>query len=537
MISRSLWWYPDLARLTRAYGLLGNTQNRVLQRKRETSRGCIRAKTERNPQGYSDSPVDLAKLESYASPPLSPSTDWSLDLDPVRRVLFEGMDGDPRHLKQNGRQAHYTAQPGMLRRAVPRSSGSHAVDRFGRVGFHSTREDPSQTTERPRVPTYMDYGYTDSTFQGGALQGDELQPYPSALRDNQQRQQSFPSYEPDMVYNLGQQGPTQTPYEVMPPYPSRQSAALDSLSGPFAVPQYFAPNEPSGAGLQSPYLPSGLSLSAYNQPGPIGRSSASQHFPAIMADMTAVGAAGQQHPSSHSQTQTLSEPPPSAEPYRQFQRALRGAVNHTRAGRLVEASRSLLDISEWLVASARELGTFSLLASRQFTHAGLLHARLTRPVGADFAPDSWEIRELMLLLYGKGILRDDQMSHSDRLGLWNDFNICWLSLCQKQKDMTQELLQTGRQSSRTSLLSIDAMDSLGKELIRLCDRMEQHGLVDYQMGIWEEEILSGMSAPVTNRPDFGNDLTIDLALSQCLDLIENRPELTRIPAAAATSHT
>jgi hypothetical protein len=35
------------------------------------------------------------------------------------------------------------------------------------------------------------------------------------------------------------------------------------------------------------------------------------------------------------------------------------------------------------------------------------------------------------------------------------------------------------------------MEDLGEELIRLCDKLEPHGLVDYQMGIWEEEILSG----------------------------------------------
>ncbi|KAL3457807.1 hypothetical protein BJX64DRAFT_292753 [Aspergillus heterothallicus] len=381
------------------------------------------------------------------------------------------MDGDFRRLKQDDQQQlHYATLPGMSRRSAPRSSGSNTGDRFRQAGYQPTRGDPSQATGRQRMPTYMDYGYTDSsTFQGGALQ-DELQPYAPALRDHQQRQPSFPSYESEMVYNLGQQGPTQTPYEVVPPYPSRQSAALDSLSGQFAVSQYFAPNEPSGAGLPTTYLAPGLSLSPYNQPGPIGRSSATQAtFSANMADMTPMGAAGQQQPSSaHSQPQTLSELPPSAEPLRQFQRALRGTIDHTRAGRLVDASRSLLDISEWLVVSARELG----------------------------------------------ILRDDQMLHSDRLKLWNDFNICWLAMCQKQKDMTQEMLQTGRHSSR--LLTIDAMEALGRELIRFCDQMEQHGLVDYQMGIWEEEILS--------------------ALGQCLDLIESRPELGR-SRAAATSHT
>ncbi|KAL3495613.1 hypothetical protein BJX62DRAFT_175086 [Aspergillus germanicus] len=382
------------------------------------------------------------------------------------------MDGDFRRLKQDDQQFHYATQPGMSRRSAPRSfsSTSSTGDRLRQAGYPPTRGDPSQAAGRQRMPaTYMDYGYTDSAFQGGALQ-DELQPYTPALRDHQERQQQpFPSYESELVYSLGQQNPTQTPYEVVPPYPSRQSAALGSLSGQFAVPQYFTPNEPSGTGLPSTYLATGLSLSPYNQPGPIGRSSATHAFSANMADMTPVGAAGQQQPSSHSQPQTLlPEASPAAEPLRQFQRALRGTMDHTHAGRLVDASRSLLEISEWLVVSARELG----------------------------------------------ILRDDQMLHSDRLKLWNDFNNCWLAMFQKQMDMTQELLRTGRHSSR--ILTIDAMETVGRELIRICDQMEPHGLVDYEMGIWEEEILS--------------------VLRQCSALIENRPELAR-NRAAATSHT
>ncbi|KAL5334792.1 hypothetical protein BJX70DRAFT_391162 [Aspergillus crustosus] len=355
------------------------------------------------------------------------------------------MDGDFRRMKQHDQQTHYATEPGMSRRSASRSSGS-TVDRPRQTGFNSTRGDPSQAAGRPRMPAYMEYGYTDSTFHGGVLQEDELQQYPPTLRDHQNRQHPFPSYESEMVYNLGQQGPAQNPYEVVPPYPSRQSAALDSLSGQFSVPQYFAPNEPSGAGLPSQYLAPGLSLSAYNQPGPIGRSSATQPFLATMADMNPVGAAaGQQQAIPQSQPQALSEPSASAEPYRQFQQALRGTIDHTSAGRLVEASRSLLQISEWLVANARELG----------------------------------------------ILRDDQMPHPTRLRLWSDFNFSWLTLLQKQKDMTQELLQTGRHSPRASMLSIDEMDTLGKDLIRICDQVEQHGLVDYEMGFWEEEILSG----------------------------------------------
>lgn len=34
---------------------------------------------------------------------------------------------------------------------------------------------------------------------------------------------------------------------------------------------------------------------------------------------------------------------------------------------------------------------------------------------------------------------------------------------------------------------------MGNELIRLCDGIERHGLVDYQYGVWEDQITAGMS--------------------------------------------
>jgi len=44
------------------------------------------------------------------------------------------------------------------------------------------------------------------------------------------------------------------------------------------------------------------------------------------------------------------------EAFREYQQALIVTFDHTRAGRLVDASRTLLEISEWLVGNARELG-------------------------------------------------------------------------------------------------------------------------------------------------------------------------------------
>lgn len=90
-----------------------------------------------------------------------------------------------------------------------------------------------------------------------------------------------------------------------------------------------------------------------------------------------------------------------------------------------------------------------------------------------------------------GLVRDDESMHAQRLKMWNEFNTCWLSVLQKQKDMTQEMLDTGqRPPLPQSLMDSEFMEDMGKELVRLCDIMEKHGLVDYQMGVWEEEIIS-----------------------------------------------
>lgn len=51
------------------------------------------------------------------------------------------------------------------------------------------------------------------------------------------------------------------------------------------------------------------------------------------------------------------------------------------------------------------------------------------------------------------------------------------------------------------------MEDMGEELIRLCDKLEPHGLVDYQMGIWEEEILSG-ELDLEGTPSFSNHLRL-----------------------------
>ncbi|KAI7973045.1 hypothetical protein EIK77_000831 [Talaromyces pinophilus] len=63
--------------------------------------------------------------------------------------------------------------------------------------------------------------------------------------------------------------------------------------------------------------------------------------------------------------------------------------------------------------------------------------------------------------------------------LWRLLNTCWLTVFQRQIDST-------RNNRR---LNVAEMEAMGEFLIEFCDGIEQYGLVDYEMGVWEEEIL------------------------------------------------
>lgn len=84
-----------------------------------------------------------------------------------------------------------------------------------------------------------------------------------------------------------------------------------------------------------------------------------------------------------------------------------------------------------------------------------------------------------------GLTSDDQSLHADRIKLWNDFNNCWLAIFQKQKD----LLETSASRGQT-LLSEESVQKMMDDLIRHCDNIERFGLVDYQYGVWEEQVVA-----------------------------------------------
>ncbi|KAJ5375477.1 hypothetical protein N7517_007483 [Penicillium concentricum] len=395
------------------------------------------------------------------------------------------MDGDQR-MKQNERSM---SRSGNAARRAP----GRATDFDPAIQPRGDQTGMSQPPEQ--APMSYDYGYTGSSFHG-SLQSNDLQNYqpqdfvraqrPQQASIQHQRRRApqdpaFSPYESSMLYGFSQQGPTQGHFEVVPQYQTRQSAAIDVLSNQF-VPQYFPPEESAGSGVAGlSYL--NAQLQPYNQPGPMARPNTTQSFSEPISDFT-VGS-GSMNRLDQPQTESQQSDQPSLEEaIGRYNRILRRTFDQTRAGRLVEAGGSLLEISEWLVTNARDLG----------------------------------------------LLHDDSIQYSDRLKLWSEFNLCWLAICQKQKDLMMEVIATSQQPSHTSLIRRDRMETMGRDLIQLCDQLEPHGLVDYQMGIWEEEILSGEFALYSTTPILPPNHHQTPVLGQCLDLMDSRPDLHHIPA-------
>lgn len=90
-----------------------------------------------------------------------------------------------------------------------------------------------------------------------------------------------------------------------------------------------------------------------------------------------------------------------------------------------------------------------------------------------------------------GLFQDDETKYAERLQLWDEFNTCWLAVLQHQKEVTQRMVETGESpAAPQTIIPEESLENMGTEVVRLCDLLEKHGLVDYQIGVWEEEIIS-----------------------------------------------
>lgn len=264
------------------------------------------------------------------------------------------MDGDQR--KHEGSMSRS--------RNAPRRAG-RATDRFDPA--IQPRGDPTGMSQPPdQAPMSYDYGYTGSSFHGGSLQSSDIGSYqPQDFARRQQpsiQRRRMPeaafAYDSNLLFGFGQQGPTQGPFEPVPQYQTR-AAAIDALANQF-VPQYFAEDAAeSGVAALSPFLNTQI---PYNQSNPMPRPNTthSQSFPSNLPDFTATGVGSMNRLDQPEPQQ--SDPSSLEEAIGGYQRYLRRTFDQTRAGRLEEAGQALLEISEWLVTNARELGKMTLFS-------------------------------------------------------------------------------------------------------------------------------------------------------------------------------
>lgn len=272
------------------------------------------------------------------------------------------MDGDDRRRKQYGQQSYPMSSPTS---ASPGQQMSYQpTERFAQPLQPTSRGESSATsiTRSPNVPNYVAYGYSEQQpYAAQAMQGGSLQyqaAYSPGARQQQQQQQpqqispqQYPPYQ-GMMYNLGQAGPSQLPYDPVPQYQQRQAAAIEVLSNQFGVAQYYSLSEPANSisAGQTPFLASQSESHRFTPQAPIRRPSMPPSYDVEM-DYSQMGPP---QPQEHQQIV-----PPSDnmdEAYTGYQQQLKMAFAAISASRLAEAAEEIMNLSRWLLSNVAKLG-------------------------------------------------------------------------------------------------------------------------------------------------------------------------------------
>ena len=270
--------------------------------------------------------------------------------------------------------------------------------------------------------------------------------------DSRQPQNFGGTHTPAMMYNMQQTGGLQgaAVYDASQQFSSRQAAGLPMMTTDVTAPSSLQAQTASSSTPQ-----------VYQQSGLHGYSTGSMN--------AIVGMTMQTTPAADVRMEDEYLAPGGLdEAYTSYQSALTEIFQNIRNGVLAAASESLLNVSDWLLSHVVELG---IMPKAHF----LLDKQSNGMADG---------RKCTL-----GLTSDDQNLHGERIKLWNDFNHAWLAMFQRQKEM----LELGQQLQRSqSLIPQEGLQKMGKELVRLCDSIERYGLVDYQYGVWEEQIIDSM---------------------------------------------
>ncbi|KAG4264207.1 hypothetical protein BFJ72_g15304 [Fusarium proliferatum] len=279
------------------------------------------------------------------------------------------------------------------------------------------------------------YPEPSASFSTANMPGKAIAYSPEYGHDSRQTQ-GFGGYSTatTMMYNVGQTIAQITVYDAQQSS-SRQPAAMQMMP-PDVASSYFESETGASAGpsLQQPAQGSSGSANSYQQSNAMNY--ASNSMSSVSAMPQATNTADVSMTDDHDYAEGALE-----EKWISYQRQLGSIFQGIVNGSLESASETLLSVTSWLLSQVADLG----------------------------------------------LNIDDTNLHADRIQLWNDFNHAWLGLGQRQID----LMTSSQRLSRTqSLVSKAMIKKMGNELIRLCDGIERHGLVDYQYGVWEDQITA-----------------------------------------------
>ncbi|PVH92021.1 hypothetical protein DM02DRAFT_305331 [Periconia macrospinosa] len=393
------------------------------------------------------------------------------------------MDND-RRARQNP-SSGYASQQGTLLQPQASYPVVSASDRFRQAPL--TAHPPTSAASGSRAGSSQGYGYAygeGSQFVPSSIQQPGVsygaQDYAAAAGEQQTPQrtsQQYQQYGQNVMYP-GSAG-SASQYEPVQPYQQNRESAIEVLGTNFGVAQtqYYGgvpseggPTSAPTAGIATQNLPSQYPSLAYTtaQQAPVGRESLAPAYSAA-AGMTdphpptassgypqqSAGYADQQQ-QQQQQQQRQSSGNEYDDFYNNYQSELKKTFECIRDDRLGEAAPQLYRLSDWL-----------------------LH-------------------------WADTLVRDDENHHSQRLTLWEEFNHAWLSLLQKQKEMVEKMAATGQRPQQPqSVVDYDYLEKMGTQLVKNCDNMEKHGLVDYQMGVWEEEIIAMITSCLDQLDEIG----------------------------------
>ncbi|KAF9734424.1 hypothetical protein PMIN01_07327 [Paraphaeosphaeria minitans] len=385
------------------------------------------------------------------------------------------MDNDRRPRQST---AGYASQQGTLLQPQASYPVVSASDRFRQATLvaqppTSAPSAPAAASRAGPDTSAQSYGYAyegASQFVAPSIQQPGVAYGAQDYADHQQQQQQpaqrasqqqYSQYPQNVMYNVAAPGSQagSSQYEPVAQYQQNRDSAIEVLGTNFGVaqPQYYSGVPSEGGPTSAPssaIAPQNVS-SQYPSIGYTPQQSAPAYSTAAMTDPhppTTHGGGYSQpaYPQPQPQPQQDGNSNEYDDFYNTYQTELKRTFEQVHDGRLSEAAPALDRLSDWLLHWAETLAELTL-----------------------------------------GLVRDDETHHQMRLKLWEEFNNCWLGLFQKQFELVEEMRTTGqRPQAPQSIIEHDFIEKMGNKLVKNCDNMEKHGLVDYQMGVWEEEITA-----------------------------------------------